>query len=131
MEALIPGETEESKKWAERFREAARFGFNILKESVPRLQKEDDMIIYPFFRLKEDVDKKEFGILADMAEPFVMAAIRDGFSKEELDKYFFAYLRNADKCEVVIGVRLQTDKDRADLKKLKEEEEEKVKAEEK
>lgn len=125
--ATIPAETDESKAWAERFREASGFAFNILKDAVPKLQNEEQLIVYPFFRLKDDVDKKEFRMLADMAEAFVMGAIRDGFTDEDLNKYYFAYLPNAEKCEVVIGARLMTDKDRAKLAEMKKEEDEKRK----
>ena len=121
METTIPAQTEEAKEWTARFKEASGFAFGILKDAVVKLSKEDDMLIYPFFRMKEDSDKSQFKMLADMAEPFVMSAIRDGFNDEDLDKYFFAYLPNSDKLEVVIGARLKTDKDRAKLKEMKEE----------
>jgi len=121
METTIPAQTEEAKEWTARFKEASGFAFGILKDAVVKLSKEDDMLIYPFFRMKEDSDKSQFKMLADMAEPFIMSAIRDGFNDEDLDKYFFAYLPNSDKLEVVIGARLKTDKDRAKLKEMKEE----------
>jgi hypothetical protein len=129
MEATIPAQSEKAKEWTAKFKEASGFALDILKQAVKKLEKEEDMLIYPFFRLKEDVDKKDFAAIADIAEPFMMAAIRDGFSEEDLDKYFFAYLRNSEKCEVVVGARLKTDKDRANLIEMKKEEDAKKEAE--
>jgi hypothetical protein len=123
MDATIPAQTAEAKEWTAKFKEASGFAFDIIKKALVKLEKEDDMIIYPFFRMKDDVDKSKFTMLADMAEPFVMGAIRDGLNDEEMDKYFFAYMPNREKYEVVIGARLKTDKDRAKLKEMKEAEE--------
>jgi hypothetical protein len=129
MDATIPAQSEQAKEWTAKFKEASGFAYNILKDAVPKLAKEDDMLVYPFFRMKEGGDKKEFEQIADIAEPFLMGAIRDGFSNEDLDKYFFAYLRNAEKLEVVVGARLKTDKDRANLAAMKKEEDAKKEAE--
>lgn len=122
MEAVIPAQTEEAKEWTAKFKDASGFAFDIIKNALPKLVKEDDMIIYPFFRMKDDVDKSKFTTLSDIAEPFIMSTIRDGLNDEELDKYFFAYLPNKEKSEVVIGIRLKTDKDRAKLIEMKKEE---------
>jgi hypothetical protein len=128
MEATIPAQTAEAKEWTEKFKEASGFAAKVVKDALPRLTKEDDMIIFPFFKMRDDVDKKNYTMISDIAEPFVLSAIRDLLSVEEMDKYFFAYLRNGEKFETVIGARLKTDRDRAKLLEMKEEED-KAKAE--
>jgi methyl coenzyme M reductase subunit C-like uncharacterized protein (methanogenesis marker protein 7) len=126
MEATIPAQTEQAKEWTSKFKEASGHALMILKDAIKKLQKEDDMLIYPFFKMRDEIDKKDYAAIADIAEPFVMSALRDGLPAEDLEKYFFAYLRNSEKFEVVIGARLKTDKDRAEMKKMKEDEDAKA-----
>jgi methyl coenzyme M reductase subunit C-like uncharacterized protein (methanogenesis marker protein 7) len=129
MEATIPAQSESAKEWTDKLKEASGFALSVIQKALPKLVKEDDMIIYPFFKMKDDVDKKDFGMISDMAEPFVMEALRNGLTEEELDKYFFAYLRNGEKYETLIGARLKTEKDKQNLAEMKKEEDAKLAAE--
>jgi hypothetical protein len=122
MEASIPKQSPEDAKATEQFREAAKYAVGILKGSLDRLKDPENVIIYKLFSCAESATVEDYKKINAVFEPFVMSALRDELSDEELNKYYFAYLPNHDEKKTVIGCRLMTDKDRAKIMEMKQKE---------